>query len=133
HARALVHRQLRDIEVVEVHVAGIGLDETDDLVEGGRLAGAVRPEQPDDLALGYLEGYLVDDGAAAVALDQIACVDSHWSKGNGLMYGNLHTELICGRPAASAAASCIGCARAHCVCPYLLYTYPFYDRAHAVT
>src|SRR6185437_13053598 len=47
---APVHRQIGDVVPVEADRADIGGDEPGDDIEAGRLAGAVRTEQPDRLA-----------------------------------------------------------------------------------
>src|SRR5690606_27065039 len=47
-------------------------DKADDHVEGGRLAGAVRPEQADHFAAADLEGNVVHDAAFLVPLVQVA-------------------------------------------------------------
>ena len=49
-ARAAVDRQVRELASVEVDRPRVGGDQADDHVEAGGLAGAVRPEQADDLA-----------------------------------------------------------------------------------
>ena len=48
----------------------VGRDEPGDHVEDRRLAGPVRPEQADRLAVAHVEGGLVHHGAAAVAFLQ---------------------------------------------------------------
>ena len=48
--RAAIHRQIGDVLAVELDRAGIGGDQPGDDVKAGRLAGAVRAEQPDHLA-----------------------------------------------------------------------------------
>ena len=53
------------------HIALIRLDDADDHIEGGRLAGPVRSQKTDDGALLDFYIHMIDDGAAAVALDQI--------------------------------------------------------------
>ncbi len=40
--RALMHREVRDVAVVDGDVAFVGRHQADDHVEGGGLAGAVR-------------------------------------------------------------------------------------------
>ncbi len=53
-------------------LAGVGAHQADDHVEAGRLAGAVRPEQADDLAAADGEVHVLDDLARAVAFLQAA-------------------------------------------------------------
>jgi hypothetical protein len=50
-----VHRQRRDIAIVEQDLAVLAGHQADDHVEGRGLAGAVRAQQPDDLAALDLE------------------------------------------------------------------------------
>ena len=69
---AEVHRQPRDVVAVEHDVAAVGVDQADRHPEARRLAGAVGPEQADDLAPLDLVVDAVDDLAAAVPLFQPA-------------------------------------------------------------
>ena len=55
--------------------ASVGLGQPLDHLERGRLAGAVRPEDPERLALGDLEGHALDRHRGAVGLAQLAHVD----------------------------------------------------------
>ena len=57
--------------LVDADRAGVGRDQADDHVEAGRLAGAVRAEQADDLALVEREFEAAHDRAAAEALLQV--------------------------------------------------------------
>ena len=50
-----VHRVVGDVDAVELDAARVGRRQADGHVEGRRLAGAVGPEQPDDLARRDLE------------------------------------------------------------------------------
>src|SRR5690606_15885900 len=68
--RAAVHRQARDVMAVELDRAFVGLDQSDDHVEGRRLAGAVRPEQADRCAAAQADGHVVHDAAAAEGLHE---------------------------------------------------------------
>src|SRR5690606_12658413 len=47
--------------------------QSDDHVEGGRLAGTVGSEQADDLAAFHFQRNAVDHGTFAVALDEACC------------------------------------------------------------
>ena len=72
---ALVHRQVRDVEAVDLDRAGIGADQPGDHVEDGGLAGAVRAEQPDRLAAAKRQRHVVDhepslEGAPQAARDE---------------------------------------------------------------
>jgi hypothetical protein len=68
--RAQVHRQLGDLLTVERDAAAVRRDQAEDAVERGRLARAVRSEQPDDLAGGDIDRDAVDDAPAAEAFLQ---------------------------------------------------------------
>ena len=70
-ARTDVHRIVGDVLAVENHPAGVGPGETDGHVEGGGFAGAVRPEQADDLAGSDFDVHAAHDGAAAVRFGQV--------------------------------------------------------------
>ena len=71
-----MHRQARDVALLELHRAFVRLDHPDDHVEGGGLAGAVRAEQADDLAGADLDGDAVDHPALAIFLHQFSVVSS---------------------------------------------------------
>ena len=47
---AAVHRQFGNVLTIELHGAGVGGDQARNDVEAGRLAGAIGPEQPHNLA-----------------------------------------------------------------------------------
>src|SRR3546814_3502189 len=49
--RAAIHRQRGDVGAVEPDAPGVGLYRPPDRIEAGRLARAVRPQEPDDLTL----------------------------------------------------------------------------------
>ena len=70
---ATVDRQARDLLVSQVHAAAVRDHQPRDDVEGGRLAGAVRAEQPDHLTQPDSEGDAVHHATAAVALLQTLC------------------------------------------------------------
>ena len=67
---ALVHRNVGHVLLIQQDLPPIRGDQADDHVEGRGLAGTVRPEQSDDLALGYVEIDLVDDLASAKHLHE---------------------------------------------------------------
>src|SRR5438067_5004172 len=69
-ARAPVDRQVRELGLVEVDVAGVDRNQPDDHVEAGGLAGAVRPEQADGFAAVDLERDVLHHGARLVTLAQ---------------------------------------------------------------
>jgi hypothetical protein len=69
--RAAVDRQARDVVVVEHDAPGIRRHEADDHVERRGLAGAVRPEQPHDLAAGHAQRQVRDDLARLVGLRKV--------------------------------------------------------------
>jgi len=54
---------------------GIGLPQTLDDLQHSGLAGAVRAENPEELALRDREGHSVNGSGAAVGLDQIGDLD----------------------------------------------------------
>ena len=62
----LVHGEMGDLGLVEEDLPPIGLDQPHDHVEGGGLAGPVRPQQPDDLPLVHFQGNPPDHLAAPV-------------------------------------------------------------------
>src|SRR5258708_3274540 len=60
----------------DLRASGSRADETEEHSKGGRLAGAVRPEEPVDLAAVHVQVERVDrDDAGAVALGQPVCLD----------------------------------------------------------
>src|SRR5690606_19433629 len=71
HAFELV-AMLREVAAVVLDDAGVGLDEPVEHAERRRLAGAVGPEQSQDLAGAALELERVDHAPAAVALHEAA-------------------------------------------------------------
>jgi hypothetical protein len=66
-----VHGLVADVQVVDQYAALIGLDQADDHVEAGGLAGAVGAEQADDLAAVDRQADVTHDLAAFVALGQV--------------------------------------------------------------
>src|SRR4030095_3401909 len=66
--RAPMHGELRDVAAGQVDAACVAAHEAHDHVEGRRLAGAVRPEQPHDLAAVYDHAQVLDDLARSVPL-----------------------------------------------------------------
>ena len=67
-----VRRRVQQALAVEVELARVGLVEPRDHVEERRLAGAVRADQPDDLALLDVERDVVDRDDAAEAAGDVA-------------------------------------------------------------
>src|SRR6266702_5139676 len=72
HARDLVGGRADDLLVVELDRAGALADDAHDRLQRGRLAGAVAPEQRDDLARVHVEIYPVQDVGLAVPGFQVA-------------------------------------------------------------
>ena len=75
----LVRAQASDVVSVEDDPAGIERLEAGDQVEQRRLAGAVRPDDAEDLALVHVEGDVRVGGQAAVALGHAFDVEQRWS------------------------------------------------------
>src|SRR5262245_36002501 len=69
-AAPLVHRQPGDLLTLEKDPPAVGREQADHHVEGRRLAGAVRPEESDDLTALDVEGDGVDDLAALEPLGE---------------------------------------------------------------
>src|SRR5262245_41907586 len=65
-----MHRPAGDVFLLELDRAAVGANHTHDHVEGGRFAGAVWPEQTDDLARLDTNRHTVDHAAFAISLDQ---------------------------------------------------------------
>ena len=74
-AGALVHRLVGHLDIVEENVPRIRAHHADNHVERRRLAGAVRTEQPDNLALGHADGHVAHNLATAVYLAQLVRAD----------------------------------------------------------
>ena len=68
HLRASVHRESSDILVVKENTAVVGCHQTCRHIECGRLAGSVRTQQTNNLALFQLDGHIVHYGSFAVFL-----------------------------------------------------------------
>jgi hypothetical protein len=64
-----VHRHPRNVGAVEEHLTGKRLDQPDDDIEGGGLAGTVGSQQAHDLALLHLQGDFIDHRALPVPFD----------------------------------------------------------------
>ena len=77
--RVLVEGQARRAAADE-DLAAVGADQAAQHRHGRRLAGAVRPEQADDLAGADVERQVGDDGAVAVRLEETSCFE-HGSSG----------------------------------------------------
>ena len=67
------HREAGDVAPGEADRAGVGLDHPDGHAEAGGLAGAVASQEPDDLALGDLEGDTAHYLAPGEAFDETFC------------------------------------------------------------
>ena len=65
-------RQPRDGPPAEGHPASIGVEESREQAEDGRLPRPVGPDQPEDLLRSDAEGHLRDGGQAAEALGEAA-------------------------------------------------------------
>ena len=67
--RTLEHRQLGDVLVIQVDLAGIRNDEAGDHVETGGLSRSIRTEEAHDLALLHLHGNTLHHSPGAIFLD----------------------------------------------------------------
>src|SRR2546422_2089967 len=65
-----VHRQQRDVGVLQANAARVARHEPDDHVEGGGLAGTIGPEESHDLTAGELERQVAHDLTGLVALGE---------------------------------------------------------------
>ncbi len=74
---------LRDVDAEDDRLAGVGRAQALEDLDRGRLAGAVRPEQAEDLAGADLEIDAVDGGDVGVALDQAADTDDRFPGDRG--------------------------------------------------
>src|SRR5262249_21190540 len=72
-----LHRERLAFRIVSEHsrLAGRNVGEAEQHQDGGGFAGAIRTEQPEDLARRDGERHAVDRGRATVALDEIARLD----------------------------------------------------------
>ena len=70
--KMLVGLEAGDVDAVVEHLAGVGLREPGEEVEGRRLARPVRADEPADLAAGNGEAAAVDGLHAAERLAQVA-------------------------------------------------------------
>jgi len=70
-ARALMHGPLRDLLAIEFHDSALRLHQAGDHVERGRFPRTVRPEKPDNLALGEFDADIIHHAATPVFLDEI--------------------------------------------------------------
>ncbi len=61
----------RNVFAAEGHASAVRLDESDDHVEGRRLARAVRSQKPHDLAARAGDVHPVDDRAVAIRLHEL--------------------------------------------------------------
>src|SRR5688572_11333438 len=62
---------MSDVGPVEGNCPGVGRHHAEDHAEGGGLTGPVSAEQTDDFFLGEDETHLIDNGSAAVRLDEL--------------------------------------------------------------
>src|SRR5690606_12154866 len=66
-----IHRQIRDVVAVQADSAVVCRDQAGDDVEAGRLAGAVRPEEADDLTAIDRDSDPPEHRALAIALADV--------------------------------------------------------------
>src|SRR5579862_2909849 len=100
-----VNRQLRKVAAIEMNTAGVRRHQADDHVEAGSLAGAVRPQQADYFAAGYLERHALDHGARTEALAQsVRAQDAHFFSGVNFGWSTAFTRPSGAVGAASFAA-----------------------------
>ena len=77
---ALMHRRVADVAAVEADLAGIGLHETGDGPQQGRLAAAAGTQQAEEPAIGEGERDAGQGGdGAIVLLDPVDLYDAHLS------------------------------------------------------
>ena len=62
-----IHGLVGNVLPIDQDPASLGRNQSDDNIENGGLAGAVRPQQTDHFTLFYVEADLADDPSAAVA------------------------------------------------------------------
>src|SRR5213075_2047349 len=98
---AAVHRQLGNVLTVELHGAGVGGDQAGNDVEAGRLAGAVRAEQPHNLAALDRNADIAQDRPALEAFAQ-AVTDQTAIIGNQMGSPT--------KPALNSSERCVGSA-----------------------
>jgi hypothetical protein len=65
--RAAIHGQAGDIDALQHDAPGIGLHQTHDGIEAGRLARAVRTQQADHLAMPDLQAHIGKNDALVIA------------------------------------------------------------------
>src|SRR5256885_330477 len=70
-ARALVHGQSSNVALLETNRSAVGLEDTDDHVEGGSFAGAIGTQQSDDFAGSDLDRNAIDDAPLLVGFDEV--------------------------------------------------------------
>src|SRR5690606_14140066 len=66
-----MRRKAGDVAAREEHRAVVALEGPRDDVEGGRLAGAIGPDQSEDLAFSHLERQTVESAQATEALPDV--------------------------------------------------------------
>jgi hypothetical protein len=87
HACSAVHRFGSDVAIAEKHPSFIWLQETDHHIEGGRLAGAVRAQETDDLTRGYSERDPIDDPPVSVGFAKALCDEVEGFGAQGISFG----------------------------------------------
>src|SRR3954471_12787505 len=88
HPGTPVDGEVREVPFVEMNAAGINRYQPDDHVEAGRFAGAVRTQQPDDLAARYFERDVLHHGPRLVALAQaLRAQDAHFLASSEAAFG----------------------------------------------
>ena len=80
-SRPLEHRESRHVLIAKNDVSAVWPDEAHDHIESRRLPCTVRPEQANDLASLDVNIDPIDDGAATVNFDQLACGQNIWRHG----------------------------------------------------
>src|ERR1700738_5131845 len=85
-ARDLVRGQAGDVFALEDDIACRRAFDAHDRLHRGRLAGAVRADQTENLAGAHLEAQVLNGGEATEALDQAADFE------NGSVIGGVHHE-----------------------------------------
>src|SRR5207237_9885876 len=73
--RHAIRRQAADLAAEKAHRARGGPERAGDQVEGGALPRAVRADEAEDLALGHLEGNVLDGEEAVKALGEPAYLE----------------------------------------------------------
>ena len=104
-SRADVHRVVGDVVAIELDAPGVGRGQADGHVEGRGLAGAVRPEQADDLAGRDVEVDAAHDRAAAVGLREVVGARG-WTSRSDVSQLGAHVVARCRPWSACGSARC---------------------------